>query len=118
MDNAASIVLAYALSFREASAQLSLLQDLAPLPTGGGNNMASSLIGLQPRLDDVGRRQDEQAKSISELRGRTAAVLERWYAVGVVGVGECWAEWEGRLDETEREVHRRERVKERRWNEI
>jgi hypothetical protein len=45
-------------------------------------------------------------------------VLQRWYEVGLVGSGECWAEWEGRLEDVEREVRRREVIKERRENEI
>lgn len=35
-----------------------------------------------------------------------------------MGVGECWAEWEGRLEDVEREVRRREVFRERRENEV
>lgn len=69
-------------------------------------------------MDQLAVRQDEQAREISELRVRTARVLQRWYEVGVVGSGECWAEWEGRLEDVEREVRRREVIRERRENEI
>lgn len=69
-------------------------------------------------MDQLAQRQEEQAKDISELRVRTARVLQRWYEVGLVGSGECWAEWEGRLEDVEREVRRREVIKERRENEI
>lgn len=55
---------------------------------------------------------------MSELRVRTARVLQRWYEVGVVGSGECWAEWEGRLEGVEREVRRREVIRMKRENEI
>jgi len=69
-------------------------------------------------MNRVAQTQAEQAAEISELRVRTAKVLQRWYEVGLVGSGECWAEWEGRLEGVEREVRRREVVKERRENEI
>ncbi|KAJ5238889.1 hypothetical protein N7468_003508 [Penicillium chermesinum] len=91
----ASIVLSYATAFPETASRLTSLNDL-PIPT--------------PRK--------EQAQAISELRVRTARVLQRWYEVGLVGSGECWAEWEGRIENVEREVRRREVIKARRENEI
>lgn len=66
----------------------------------------------------MARSQEEQADTISELRVRTARVLQRWYEVGLVGGGECWAEWEGRLEDVEREVKREEIVRERRAKEV
>ena len=86
-----------------------------PIPDAGASAM---LIELQPRLAELARRQEEQAKSISGLRVQTAKVLQRWYEVGLVADGECWAEWEGRLEDVEREVRRGEVVRERRRNEI
>lgn len=108
IDNATSMVLAYGEAFPEASSQLGLLRDLIRLADSPSTTTWASLIALQPRVDALSRRQDEQAKSISELRVRTAAMLRRWCEVGVVGGGECWVEWEGRLETTEREVRRRE----------
>jgi hypothetical protein len=35
-----------------------------------------------------------------------------------VGSGECWAEWEGRLEDVEREVRRGEVYRERREGEV
>lgn len=69
-------------------------------------------------MNRIAQTQAEQAAEISELRVRTAKVLQRWYEVGLVGSGECWAEWEGRLEGVERDLRRREAVKERRENEI
>ena len=69
-------------------------------------------------MDRVARGQEQQAHVISELRVRTARVLQRWYEVGLVGAGECWAEWEGRLEDVEREVKREEVVRERRAKEV
>jgi hypothetical protein len=62
--------------------------------------------------------QEHQAKHISELRVQTARVLQRWYEIALVGGGECWAEWEGRLEDIEREVKREEVVRERRAKEL
>lgn len=69
-------------------------------------------------MDALSRVQEEQARDVAALRVRTARVLKRWYEVGVVGSGECWAEWEGRLEDVEREVRRAEVVRERRENEV
>lgn len=113
-ENLASIVLSYASAFPETSSRLTSLNDL-PIPDA---RMSASLIELQPRLDQLAQMQDEQTRAISELRVRTARVLQRWYEVGLVGDGECWAEWEGRLEDVEREVRREEVARERRRNEI
>ncbi|KAJ5619304.1 hypothetical protein N7510_003288 [Penicillium lagena] len=109
-----SIILSYATAFPETASRLTSLNDL-PIPDA---ESSASLIALQPQLDRLAHTQVEQAASISELRVRTARVLQRWYEVGVVGSGECWAEWEGRLEEVEREVRRREVVREGRENEV
>lgn len=110
----ASIVLSYATAFPETASRLTSLNDL-PVPDA---ESSAALIELQPRMDRLARTQAEQAAVISDLRVRTARVLQRWYEIGLVGSGECWAEWEGRLEDVEREVRRREVIKERRENEI
>ncbi|KAJ5947468.1 hypothetical protein N7466_000483 [Penicillium verhagenii] len=109
-----SMVLSYATAFPETASRLTSLNDL-PIPDA---QSSATLIDLQPQMDRVAQTQAEQAAEISELRVRTAKVLQRWYEVGLVGSGECWAEWEGRLEGVEREVRRREVFKERRENEI
>lgn len=114
IQNLASIVLSYASAFPETSSRLTSLNDL-PIPDA---RTSASLIELQPRLNELAQRQDEQNRAISELRVRTARVLQRWYEIGLVGNGECWAEWEGRLEDVEREVRREEVVRERRGNNV
>ena len=69
---------------------------------------SASLIELQPQIDRLAQLQTAQAKEISELRVRSASVLQRWYEIGLVGSGEVWAEWEGRIEGVERETRRRE----------
>lgn len=109
-----SIVLSYATAFPETASRLTSLNDL-PIPDA---TSSASLIALQPQMDRLAQKQAEQAAVVSELRVRTARVLQRWYEVGVVGSGECWAEWEGRVEGVEREIRRREVIKEKRENEI
>lgn len=109
-----SIILSYASSFPETSSRLTSLNDL-PIPDAASS---AALIDLQPALDRAATKQAEQAAAISDLRVRSARVLQRWYEVGLVGSGEAWAEWEGRIEGVEREVRRREVFRERRENEI
>ncbi|KAE8367774.1 hypothetical protein BDV27DRAFT_64751 [Aspergillus caelatus] len=113
-QNLASIVLSYASAFPETASRLTSLNDL-PIPD---TQTSASLIQLQPRLDQLAQVQEEQAKQISELRVRTARALQRWYEVALVGGGECWAEWEGRLEDVEREVKREEVMRQRRAKEL
>ncbi|KAB8250772.1 hypothetical protein F9C07_6832 [Aspergillus flavus] len=113
-QNLASIVLSYASAFPETASRLTSLNDL-PIPD---TQTSASLIQLQPRLDQLAQVQEEQAKQISKLRVRTARALQRWYEIALVGGGECWAEWEGRLEDVEREVKREEVVRERRAKEL
>jgi hypothetical protein len=80
--------------------------------------LSASLIGLQPRLDKLIQIQERQAKEVSDLRIRSARLLQRWYEVGLVGSGECWAEWEARLEDVDREIKREEVVCLRKANEI
>ncbi|KAE8381435.1 hypothetical protein BDV26DRAFT_255597 [Aspergillus bertholletiae] len=113
-ENLASIVLSYASAFPETASRLTSLNDL-PIPDA---QTSASLIQLQPRLDQLAQVQEEQAKQISALRVRTARALQRWYEIALVGSGECWAEWEGRLEDVEREVKREEVMRERRAKEF
>lgn len=102
-------MLSYATAFPETASRLASLNDL-PVPDAAAS---ASLIELRPQMERVAQMQDEHAKSVAELRVRSARALQRWYEVGLVGVGECWAEWEGRLEEVEREVRRGEVARER-----
>ncbi|KAN0071692.1 hypothetical protein V8E54_010288 [Elaphomyces granulatus] len=113
-QNLASIVLSYASTFPETSSRLTSLNDLPiPEPT-----LSASLIELQPRVDKLIQIQERQAKEVSDLRTRSARLLQRWYEVGLVGSGECWAEWEARLEDVDREIKREEVVCLRKANEI
>ena len=54
--------------------------------------------------------QNAQNADLAALRERTAAVIQRWYAVDVLRAGESWAELEGRVEGVERRVRRAERM--------
>lgn len=62
-------------------------------------------------MDQLAVKQDEQSREIAELRVRTAKVLQRYYEVSLLGGGEVWGEWEGRMERIEREVKRVEVVR-------
>ena len=100
-----AIVTASAPSFSETSSRLSTLKDL-PVPPA---SPFAQLVALKPRLERAEMLQEKQRQEMRELRARSAKVLERWYESGVLGMGECWAEWEGRVGFCEREVRRKER---------
>lgn len=78
----------------------------SPIPNP---NTSIELISLIPRINKVELLQEAQIKEISELRKRSARLLERWYLVGVEGGNECAAEWEERTGVVERVVGRVER---------
>ncbi|KAI9374238.1 hypothetical protein BJX61DRAFT_540972 [Aspergillus egyptiacus] len=99
-----SQILAYAPTYPETASRLTALRD-TPIPDA---QASAALIALQPRIERLARMQDEQAGEIAALRVRTARVLERWVEVSVLGGGEVWGEWEGRLEGVERGVRRGE----------
>ena len=70
-------------------------------------------MALQPRISKVEVVQEVQNRELVALNKRSAEVLERWYRISVLGGGECWAEWEGRVAKVEREARRQEAVRER-----
>ncbi|RJE24990.1 Nuclear distribution protein, partial [Aspergillus sclerotialis] len=82
-QNLASIVLSYATAFPETASRLASLNDL-PIPDAAAS---ASLIELRPQMERVAQMQDEHAKTVAELRVRSARALQRWYEVGLVGAG-------------------------------
>lgn len=74
-----------------------------PVPSA---EVSAQLIELQPRVAKVEALQAAQSADIAALRQRTAAVIQRWYAVDILRVGESWAELEGRVQQVEQKVRR------------
>ncbi|PGH12296.1 hypothetical protein AJ79_04362 [Helicocarpus griseus UAMH5409] len=99
-----SIILSYASAFPETASRLTSLKDL-PIPDA---SLSTSLVELQPRLDRLAAVQEQQAEEVAQLRARSALLAKRWVEVGVVGAGEVWGEWEGRVERVERGVRRLE----------
>lgn len=76
--------------------------------------MASAdLLAMKPRLDKAREVQEAHIREVSDLRARSAGLVERWLEVGVIGQGEVWAEWEDRVRATERGLRRMEVMQEK-----
>ena len=69
--------------------------------------MSTDLIALIPRINRAEVVQQTQAREIAELRRRSAALLERWYLLGIEGVNECFAEWDERTLEVDKLLSRK-----------
>jgi hypothetical protein len=108
-SNLLSIVLSSATLYPTTASRLTSILDV-PIPPA---ETSASLMALQPRISKVEVVQEEQNRELVELSRRSAEVLERWYRISVLGGGECWAEWEGRVAMVEREARRQEAVRER-----
>ena len=102
-----SIVLASASSYPSTASRLTSILDV-PVPSA---DLSAQLIDLQPRIAEVEALQERQTAELAVLRGRTAAVLQRWYTVDVLRAGESLAELEGRVEGVEKEVRRAERAR-------
>ncbi|KAK4544664.1 hypothetical protein LTR36_003913 [Oleoguttula mirabilis] len=105
----AALVLAHAQLYTAVSAHLTQLHDThLPDPTE-----VIKLVDLHPRIGKAQAKQTQQAREFAELRGRSARVVEQWYRVGVLEMGDQWAEWEERVREAEILVRRREAARRR-----
>jgi len=98
-------VLSHSTLYTSTSSRLQTLQTLRIPPASHSANLTSA----RTRLQQLQRRQEGIDAKIHELRGRSAKVLEWWVKTGVVGMGELWEDWEGRVRGVEREVRRVER---------
>lgn len=103
-DALATLVLSNAPSYQAAAARLTSLQDL-PLPDA---SFSASLIHLLPRLQRAATRQENQRQTIAQLRHQSLALLARWYDSAIIGMDDCWTEWEARLMNQEKLVRRAE----------
>ena len=102
-----SVVHASAPSFHETASRLTTLKDLPIPPTSA----STQLISLGSRIGRLQQAQQRHEREVRELRARSARAIERWYELDVLGTGECWAEWESRLEQVEKQVRRQERAK-------
>jgi len=102
-----AIIKSCATSYPTTASRLNAIKDL-PIPSA---EASASLIALQPRLTGVEQMQEVHAKEMAELRARSAVAVQRWYELGVLGEGECWTEWEGRIINVEKTVRRQESLR-------
>lgn len=101
-SNITSIVLASASSYPSTASRLTSILDV-PVPPA---ELSAQLIELQPRIAKVETLQAAQNSDIAALRQRSAAVIQRWYAIDILQAGDSWAELEGRVEHIEREIKR------------
>jgi hypothetical protein len=106
----AQLILAHENLYKTASAQLSTLNENNPIPDSAP---LTKLISLQPRIEKAEAKQAEQAREFAELRLRSTRLLEKWYELGVLEMGENWTDWEERLRECEILIRRKEATKRR-----
>ncbi|KAI7239100.1 hypothetical protein KC330_g2131 [Hortaea werneckii] len=105
----ATLVLAHSHLYTNLSTQLTQLQS-TPLPD---STPLTHLIDLQPRINQLQTKQQNQARELANLRSRSAMAVEKWYTGGVMEIGEQWADWEERVREVEILVRRREAARRR-----
>ena len=108
-DERLAIIKSCATLYPTTASRLTSILDI-PLPP---TESFASLISLQPRIAKIQHLQDSQATELADLRLRSAAVLQRWYEIGVLGGGECWTDWEERVVGVEKLVRREEATKAR-----
>lgn len=99
-----AVISSYATSYHTTASRLTSINDV-PIPP---LESSASLISLQPRIARLELLQESHAKSLAKLGLRSASVIQRWYELGVLGGGECWTEWEGRVTNAEKRVRREE----------
>lgn len=104
-ETTAAIVLAHASAFSETASRLTSLKDLDTAAPPAAKS--AILVDLQPRIDIMMEVQDRQRDEISELRARSARVVERWMGLQVE-TGEFWSELEEKAGLVERAVGRLE----------
>lgn len=97
-----SMVLAAASSFHQTASRLTSVND-TPLPTA---ELSTQLIEAAVRAARIEVLQESQSREIAALKQRSAAVLQWWYSVDILQVGESWADLEGRVEAVEQAVRR------------
>jgi len=94
--------MASASAYSTTASRLTSVLDV-PIPPA---ELSTELISLQPRIAKAEAIQAAQNATISELRERSAAVIQRWYTQDILGAGESWAGLEERVGQVEQRVKR------------
>ncbi|KAG6167928.1 hypothetical protein E4U11_006338 [Claviceps purpurea] len=104
VDAIRSIVLASAPAIPATLSCLTAIQD-SPVPDPAES---ASLIGLTERMKAIEATQLAQAAEMAELRQRSEAVMLAWYERGVLANSQSLADLEGKAQDVERTIRRRE----------
>lgn len=97
-----STVLAAASSYPLTASRLTSIHDTPPPPA----EASTQLIETHIKAAKIEMQQDLHYREIATLKQRSAAVIQRWYSIDIVNSGECWAEWESRVEHAERTIHK------------
>ncbi|TAQ84551.1 hypothetical protein B7494_g7129 [Chlorociboria aeruginascens] len=97
-----SIIFASATSYPLTASRLTSIRDV-PVPPA---ELSTQLIELQPRIAKVEAIQAAQNSDIATLRQRTAAAIQRWYAMDILQAGDSWAGLEERVEQVEQKARR------------
>lgn len=108
-DAIRSIVLASAPSFSTTLSALTAIQD-SPIPDP---SESASLITMSDRMKAVEATQLAQAAEIAGLRSRSEVALRKWFEGDMLPKSNLMADVEGRFEQVERAIKRRENEIER-----
>ena len=108
-DDVGAVVLSMATLFPSAVSDLTSMSSLSVPPS----EAMTALILQGPRMQRLRAHQARQARDLARLRHQSARMVERWYQTTVLGSGDCWAEWDGRVTELAQLVQRVERQRAR-----
>lgn len=106
-----SHILSHAPLYHSSAARLTSLNDV-PVPE---TSLSASLISNQPRIAAASATAERQDRELAALRTASAQLVSRWHSLGVVGMGECWAEWENRLTIAERAIRQESAKRDREY---
>ncbi|KAI9743373.1 MAG: hypothetical protein M1818_003219 [Claussenomyces sp. TS43310] len=95
-------VLAAASTYTLTASGLTSILDM-PVPSAESSRQ---LILARAQIATLELVQESQAKEITELKQRSASVLQRWYSVDVLRTGEYWADVEEKIESVEQKVRR------------
>ncbi|PHH90817.1 hypothetical protein CDD83_2571 [Cordyceps sp. RAO-2017] len=103
-----SIVLASASSYPATLSSLTAIKD-CPIPD---TSESTGLISAADRMKALHATQLAQAAEMAELRRRSEILVRSWYQYRLLASSQFIADAQGRMEEVERRVRRRERAKE------
>ncbi|KAK7190614.1 hypothetical protein DPSP01_007270 [Paraphaeosphaeria sporulosa] len=102
MEEKAVMVVERAPQFATTASQLKTLDDQQIPSTDGFTKLAK----LLPRIAEAEDRHLQQALQISMLRKKNGLLVQRVKQVQFLGSARCWTEWQGRLQNVQKNIAR------------